>query len=125
MPKMMIDWHDKLDNQLEQFIQTSFLVGLVLLTDIRHPLKYFDEQMLYWAKDGDLPVHVLLTKSDKLKFGAAKTALLDTQRTLAKLDLPFSVQLFSSLNKSGIDELASVLGDWLKLDDVTNGVDNG
>lgn len=71
--------------------------------------------MLHWAKDGKLPVHVLLTKSDKLKRGASKTTLLQTRRILEKLDLPFSIQLFSSLDKVGIDELACVLGDWLDL----------
>ena len=85
------------------------------MTDIRHPLKYFDEQMLHWAKDGKLPVHVLLTKSDKLKRGAQKSALLATKKQLEVLDLPFSIQLFSALKKEGMDELALVLGDWLHL----------
>lgn len=110
--EMKIKWQKELETYL---VERQSLVGLVLLTDIRHPLKYFDEQMLYWAKDGELPVHILLTKSDKLKFGASKTALLDTEKQLKKLGLPFSVQLFSALNKSGIDELGQVMGDWLDL----------
>lgn len=71
--------------------------------------------MLHWAKDGGLPVHVLLTKADKLKRGAQKTALLQTKKQLQALELPFSIQLFSALNKQGLDELADVLGDWLHL----------
>ena len=96
-------------------VSRQSLAGLVLMTDIRHPLKYFDEQMLHWAKDGKLPVHVLLTKSDKHKRGAQKSALLATKKQLEVLDLPFSIQLFSALKKEGMDELALVLGDWLHL----------
>lgn len=113
---MKIKWQKELE---EYLVSRQSLVGLVLLTDIRHPLKYFDEQMLHWAKDGELPVHVLLTKADKLKRGAAKTTLLETKRTLDKLNLPFSIQLFSALDKVGVDELAMVMGNWLQLDECT------
>ncbi len=106
-------WQKELETYL---VKRKSLCGLVLLTDIRHPLKYFDEAMLHWAKDGELPVHVLLTKADKLKHGAAKTALLQTKKQLETLDLPFSIQLFSALKKDGIGTLANVLGDWLHLD---------
>lgn len=110
---MKIKWQKELETYL---VKRESLVGLVLLTDIRHPLKYFDEQMLHWAKDGQLPVHVLLTKADKLKHGAAKTALLQVKKQLDLLDLPFSIQLFSALKKDGLHELADVLGGWLQLD---------
>lgn len=109
---MKIKWQKELE---EYLVSRQSLVGLVLMTDIRHPLKYFDEQMLHWAKDGDLPVHVLLTKADKLKRGAQKTALLATKKQLEALDLPFSIQLFSALKKEGVHDLAAVLGDWLHL----------
>lgn len=109
---MKIKWQKELEDYL---VSRQSLAGLILMTDIRHPLKYFDEQMLHWAKDGKLPVHVLLTKSDKLKRGAQKSALLATKKQLEVLDLPFSIQLFSALKKEGMDELALVLGDWLHL----------
>lgn len=110
------DMKRKWQTELEEYlVERESLSGLVLLTDIRHPIKYFDEQMLHWAKDGELPVHILLTKADKLKYGAAKNTLLKTKQQLKKLDLPFSLQLFSALKKEGIDELAEVMGNWLKL----------
>lgn len=89
------------------------------MTDIRHPLKFFDEQMLHWAKDGELPVHILLTKADKLKYGASKNALLNTRKRLKKLGLNCTIQLFSALRKEGLDELAGVMGRWYdyQLDD--------
>ncbi|WP_049236442.1 ribosome biogenesis GTP-binding protein YihA/YsxC [Moraxella canis] len=111
---MKIKWQKELE---EYLVSRQSLVGLVLMTDIRHPLKYFDEQMLHWAKDGGLPVHVLLTKADKLKRGAQKAALLSTKKQLEALDLPFSIQLFSALKKEGVDDLANVLGEWLHLTD--------
>lgn len=109
---MKIKWQKELE---EYLVSRQSLVGLVLMTDIRHPLKYFDEQMLHWAKDGNLPVHVLLTKADKLKRGAQKATLLAVKKQLQTLQLPFSIQLFSALKKEGIETLADVLGDWLHL----------
>lgn len=115
--EMKREWQVELESYL---VDRKSLAGLVLMTDIRHPLKYFDEQMLLWAKDGGLPVHVLLTKADKFKFGQAKNTLLKTQQTLQRLDLPFSIQSFSALKKQGIDELATVVGQWLQLDSSSN-----
>ena len=115
--EMKKEWQVELE---EYLVSRSSLAGLVLLTDIRHPLKFFDEQMLHWAKDGELPVHILLTKADKLKYGAAKNALLNTRQALKKLGLSScTIQLFSALRKDGIDELAGVMGKWYqyKLDD--------
>ncbi|WP_201594098.1 ribosome biogenesis GTP-binding protein YihA/YsxC [Psychrobacter fulvigenes] len=108
--EMKKEWQVELE---EYLVSRSSLAGLVLLTDIRHPLKFFDEQMLHWAKDGELPVHILLTKADKLKYGAAKNALLNTRQALKKLGLSScTIQLFSALRKDGIDELAGVMGKW-------------
>ncbi len=112
--EMKIKWQVELE---EYLVERESLVGLVLLTDVRHPLKEFDLQMLAWAKSGDLPVHLLLTKADKLKFGAQKNTLLKVQRELKKLELPCSVQLFSALKKEGLEELAMVMGHWLQLDE--------
>jgi len=107
--EMKKEWQVELE---EYLVSRESLAGLVLLTDIRHPLKFFDEQMLHWAKDGELPVHLLLTKADKLKYGAAKNTLLQTRQALKKLGLNCSIQLFSALKKEGIDELAGVMGRW-------------
>lgn len=111
--KMKIEWQKELEKYL---VSRKSLAGLVLLTDIRHPLKFFDEQMLYWAKDGDLPVHVLLTKSDKLKYGATKNTLQQVRNQLNKLKLPCSLQLFSAHDKQGLDELGLKLAEWLQFD---------
>ena len=98
------------------------LKGLVLLMDIRHPLKEFDQSMLRWASDQSLPVHILLTKADKLKYGAAKNALSSVRQRLTTFDSVKSnheslitIQLFSSLKRRGVDELAAKL-DSLLLD---------
>lgn len=107
--EMKKEWQVELE---EYLVSRSSLAGLVLMTDIRHPLKFFDEQMLHWAKDGELPVHILLTKADKLKYGASKNALLNTRKRLKKLGLKCTIQLFSALRKEGLDELAGVMGNW-------------
>lgn len=107
--EMKKEWQVELE---EYLVSRSSLAGLVLMTDIRHPLKFFDEQMLHWAKDGDLPVHILLTKADKLKYGASKNALLNTRKRLKEIGLNCTIQLFSALRKEGLDELAGVMGNW-------------
>lgn len=89
------------------------LRGIVLMMDIRHSLTEFDQQMLAWADDAQMPVHILLTKADKLKRGAAKNELLSVRRALHEWEDMVTVQLFSSHTKSGIDELEKRLNQWL------------
>lgn len=89
------------------------LRGLVLVMDVRHPLTPFDDQLLAWCHQAGMPVHVLLTKCDKLSRGAAANTLMTVRRTLGQRGLLASVQLFSSLNKLGVDEVHAVLDDWL------------
>ncbi|MCL6244263.1 MULTISPECIES: ribosome biogenesis GTP-binding protein YihA/YsxC [Acinetobacter] len=103
---MKIVWQKELENYL---IHRESLQGLVLLMDIRHPLQHFDVMMLEWAHSRKLFVHVLLTKSDKLNRGPASKALQEVKAALKKMKLNFSIQSFSSLNKQGLEELASVM----------------
>ena len=103
-------WQKHLEDYLRQ---RKCLRGLILLMDIRHPLQAFDENMLLWAKDAGICIHVVLTKADKLNRGPANTALLEVRKALATLDPSISVQLFSAPAKTGMDELRSRLSDWL------------
>ncbi len=84
--------------------------------DVRHPLKPYDRQMLDWAGHIQLPVHVLLTKADKLKRGPATNSLLKVKKELAGMDTKFSVQLFSSLKRQGIAEAHQVLNRWFEFE---------
>jgi GTP-binding protein len=103
------EWQGSLAAYLEK---RECLRGLILMMDIRHPLKDYDLQMLDWAGHISLPVHVLLTKSDKLKKGPANSTLLKVRVTLQKMSPSFSVQTFSSLKRTGIDEAHSKLDEW-------------
>jgi len=111
--KVPLKVKDKWQRELEQYLrQREALVGLILLSDIRHPLKEFDRMMIDWAVQSDLPLHILLTKSDKLKRGAAQNILLAVQKEVATLD-NVTLQLFSSLKNVGVDETKTKLGEWL------------
>ena len=103
------DWQGALADYLEQ---RECLRGLMLMMDIRHPLKDYDRQMLDWANHISLSVHVLLTKSDKLKRGPASSAVLKVRAELHKLDPAFTVQAFSSLKRTGIDQAHAKLDEW-------------
>jgi GTP-binding protein len=88
------------------------LKGLVLLMDIRHPLKDLDQMMIDWALNQQLPVHILLTKSDKISRGDVKSTLLKVQKHYNLAAHLISVQAFSSLKKDGVDELIGQLNKW-------------
>ncbi|KAA8733268.1 YihA family ribosome biogenesis GTP-binding protein [Acinetobacter qingfengensis] len=103
-------WQKELENYL---IHRQSLQGLVLLMDIRHPLQHFDRMMLEWAYSRHLFVHILLTKADKLNRGPANKTLLEVKKQLQDMKLNFSIQLFSSLDKQGLSELASVMASRL------------
>ena len=99
---------------LQYFESRDSLRGLLLVVDIRRQLKDFDRKMLELAGSVDLPTHVLLTKSDKLKRGQAATALLQVKKALGNISgNTATVQLFSALNKSGSEEARGVLERFL------------
>jgi len=104
------------DQHLAEYLQRrQSLRGLVLLMDIRHPLQDYDWQMIRWASLSEMPVHILLTKADKLNNGPAKSVLLKVQRELqaAGFSEHVSLQTFSSLKKTGLEELETTLMQWL------------
>ena len=110
--------------QLENYLQNrQCLRGLVLLMDVRHPLQPIDRQMLDWALQASMPVHILLTKSDKLSRGAAGTTLLQVRAELKPHADLASVQLFSALKHDGHKELIAVLDAWLTDERVVEAAD--
>lgn len=104
------EWTRQLENYLAK---RQCLRGMILLMDVRHPLQPFDEQMLNWALAAHMPVHILLTKADKLKKGPANNALLTVRKAMKDHEALVSVQLFSALKHSGHDQLIQVLNSWL------------
>lgn len=113
VPKGMKDeWQRNLSEYLRE---RKCLQGLVLMMDIRHPLQKYDTMMLDWALEAGMPVHILLTKSDKLKRGPAQSTLLKIRKHIKDLghaDLA-TAQTFSSLNREGVDVLKAKLNEWL------------
>ncbi|MBK5913622.1 ribosome biogenesis GTP-binding protein YihA/YsxC [Rhodocyclus purpureus] len=101
----------------------STLLGMVLIVDSRHLLTELDEQMLDWFAPTGKPVHILLSKSDKLTRNEQARAMSGMQECLRRIgDADFAgrctVQLFSSLKKEGVDTAEAVLGGWFGLEPV-------
>jgi len=96
------------------FAERQSLRGLILMMDVRHPLTDFDKQMLQWCQHAKMPVHILLTKADKLKRGPAMSSLLKVQKALAE-HKNVSVQLFSALKHTGVEQARAVLDAWLTI----------
>jgi GTP-binding protein len=111
------EWTKQLENYLQQ---RRCLRGLILLMDVRHPLQAFDHQMLDWALAAAMPVHILLTKADKLKKGPATSTLLKLRAELEPHRRLVSAQLFSALKHSGHEQLLAVLDEWLTAVDKKN-----
>ena len=105
-------WQGVLTDYIEK---RECLAGIVLMMDIRHPMKDLDMQMLDWCQALELPVHILLTKADKLKRGPASKVLFKVRRALAEYDA-VTVQLFSALKRQGIDACHDQLDAWLDLE---------
>lgn len=90
------------------------LIGLVLIMDSRHPLKDLDRAMIGWFAPSGRPIHVLLTKSDKLTRSEGAATLARVRKDLEPLGENVTVQLFSSLKKTGVEEVERVVGSWLQ-----------
>ena len=112
--EMKLKWQEALSEYLQQ---RDSLKGLVVLMDIRHPLKDIDQQLLQWASDCELPVLALLTKCDKLKSGARKAEVLRVREAVAIFGGSIRVEAFSSLKGLGVDQAKEVLTEWLTQDD--------
>jgi GTP-binding protein len=91
----------------------SPLVGLVLIMDSRHPLTELDVQMINWFAQTGKPIHILLSKADKLARNEQAQVMREVKEALAGLGSPCSVQLFSSLKHTGVEEAEKVLCEWL------------
>lgn len=109
------EWTKQLENYLQR---RESLRGLILLMDVRRPMQPFDTQMLGWAVAASMPVHILLTKADKLKRGPAKSTLLQLEKQLEQYEGMATAQLFSALKHDGHRDLINVLDRWLTDDSV-------
>lgn len=106
----------KWQRALGEYLQKrNCIKGLVVLMDIRHPLKELDQQMVQWAVDVELPVLILLTKADKLASGARKAQLNMVREAILPFQGDIQVEIFSSLKKIGIDKLRLKLDEWFNL----------
>ena len=103
-------WQGLLEHYLTE---RSNLVGLVLIMDSRRPLLELDWKMIGWFTATGRPIHCLLTKSDKLTKQEQTKILRETKKALADQGSTITVQLFSSLKKTGMEEVEAVVGGWL------------
>jgi GTP-binding protein len=108
---------EKLKAHWKQVMQRYFetrqcLRGVVLVMDIRHPMKPFDEQMLAWCEASRVPCHVLMTKADKLKRGPARAALHQLRKSLPA---GATAQIFSAKSREGMETLLERLNQWYGL----------
>lgn len=91
------------------------LAGLVLIMDIRHPFTDLDMMLLAWFRDSGKPVHILLSKADKLSRSQSLPALRAARAMLAEHGHTGSVQLFSSPKHTGLDEAENIIRKWLQM----------
>lgn len=107
--EMKLKWQRALGEYLQK---RQCLKGLVVLMDIRHPMKDLDQQLIIWAVECGIPVQVMLTKADKLKSGARKAQVLKVREDAQKFGGDVAVDAFSSLSGIGVDTLRAKLDEW-------------
>lgn len=102
-------WQTLLDNYLRT---RASLCGLILVMDIRHPLKDFDQKFIEWSAQSHIPVHILLNKVDKLSYNESKNTLRKVTDSIRTYPNTITVQTFSALKGIGLDELRDKLNTW-------------
>lgn len=107
--QMKLQWQKALGEYLQK---RECLKGVVILMDIRHPLKDLDQQMIEWAVASQLPVLLLLTKADKLSQSARSKQVKMVREAILPFQGDIQVEAFSALNKMGIERLAHKLDSW-------------
>jgi GTP-binding protein len=105
-------WQDSMTDYLTY---RECLQGLILLMDIRHPLTDYDLNLIRWSEPRALPIHILLTKADKLKRGPALAQLNKVHQHLGQLPIVVTAQTFSALKHQGVEQTHTILNTWLKV----------
>ena len=108
---MKDDWQRHLGHYLNE---RRSLRGLILVMDIRHPLTEFDQMMVQWCDHNKLPLMILCTKADKLKFGQAKTTMMGIGQKLDSVACLQHLVMFSATSGRGLDETRDALSEWLQ-----------
>ncbi len=108
--KVRQQWERNLGEYLRE---RKALKGLIILMDIRHPMTDNDRQMVEWSRYIDLPIHILLTKADKLKRGAAMNTLHKVRGILKEEFPEITTQIFSATKGTGLEEARARITDWL------------
>ena len=103
-------WHELVGGYLQT---RASLRGVILIMDVRHPLTELDQQLIGWLRPTGVPVHILLSKSDKLGQQKANATLREVNAALARDYVNCSAQLFSSPRKIGIVDAAKQIQRWL------------
>lgn len=107
---MQRHWQQLIGRYLER---RQSLRGLIIVMDIRHPLKDSDRQLIDWAQARGLPGHLVLTKADKLGRGKMNQSLRQVRNEIGESG--FTAQTFSALKGDGVEELRAVLAAWLSI----------
>ncbi len=108
-PEVKKKWQKALGEYLQK---RESLKGIVVVMDIRHPLKDLDKQLIQWAVDSDISVLALLTKSDKLKQSARSKAVKEVRNAVTEFGGDVIVEPFSSLKNTGLEKLKLILTEW-------------
>jgi GTP-binding protein len=111
--KVPVEIRAKWEGLLSRYLQAREpLAGMVLIMDARHPLTPLDQRMLDWFLPTGKPVHILLSKADKLSGSARASSLRQVRQALAG-HTGVTAQLFSSLSRLGVDEAGAKIEEWL------------
>ncbi|HAA37045.1 MAG TPA: YihA family ribosome biogenesis GTP-binding protein [Gammaproteobacteria bacterium] len=102
-------WEKTVQRYLEE---RKTLRALILPVDCRREPTAPDRKLIEWCAAADLPIHILLTKCDKLGRGKRLQALRDANKFLRGMPLA-TTQLFSATQSIGVDEARERIAELL------------
>lgn len=108
--KVQRDWQQLLSFYFEE---RQSLRGLILIMDIRHPFTEYDHVLINFASTQELPVHILLNKSDKLSRNELFSLQKKIEKEINQLPGQLTLQSFSALKKEGLEDLIQVVDSWM------------
>jgi GTP-binding protein len=104
---------ERWEHNVNEYLQTrECLRGLLLVMDIRHPVKEADQRLIAWSAECSVPVHILLTKADKLTAAEARRVLKTVSEALQPFGDTITVQIFSAMEPYGVKEAQACLDNW-------------
>ena len=100
--------------EIETYLTTrKSLRAVCIIMDIRHPFKEVDVSLIDWCESKDLPMILLLNKSDKLSNNKVSQTVLNAKKDMQRLSTENYIIATSATERTGIELLLRKINDLI------------